>query len=346
MKNEFTFRRANLQNESEIQFLAEIDITIPAKFDSDFPVNDKMIQDRVKFLKSASESDFFDLAIDDAQQIVGFHLVKKVPHFERFAGRVDTLWVSPKYRKSGIASTLKQRAEEWALGQNLDHLHTWVHADNSQMISINKRMGYKVVNYKMRKDSQNFCSVESVSSTKKIPTIQTERLTLRPFQLSDAKEVQRQAGNPKVAATTATIPHPYPDGAAEEWISKHQTWFEKGQAVDWAIELNETGKLIGCISLGVNKVHNRAEVGYWIGEESWSKGYCSEAAKAAFTYAFEEMKLNKITSRHMVENPASGRVMINAGMEKEGILKQDFIKNGQFVDMTVYGLLKSDWSKT
>lgn len=177
----------------------------------------------------------------------------------------------------------------------------------------------------------------------KIPTIKTDRLTLRPFNLSDAKEVQRQAGNPKVASTTAAIPHPYPDGAAEDWISKHQEWFEKGQAVDWAIEHDENNNLIGCMSLGVNKVNQRAEIAYWIGEENWSKGYCSEAAKAAIKYAFDEMSLNKITSRHMLENPASGKVMQNAGMVQEGILRQDFYKNGRFVDMVVYGLLRDQW---
>lgn len=342
----FTFRRANLQNENEVKFLAEIDMTIPAKFDSDFPVNEKMIQDRIKFLQSASDSDFFDLAVDQDQKIIGFHLVKKVAYFDRFAGRVDTLWVSPSHRKSGLASALKCRAEEWALIQKLDHLHTWVHSDNTQMISINNRMGYEIVNYKMKKDARDFLKNESISDgSKKIPTIKTERLILRPFQLSDAKEVQRQAGNPKVAATTATIPHPYPDGTAEDWISKHQTWFEKGLAVDWAIELVEGQKLIGSIGLGINKANSRAEVGYWIGEEYWNKGYCSEAAKAAFRYAFEDLHLNKITSRHMFENPASGKVMENAGMEKEGILKQDFYKNGRFVDIVVYGLLRANWSK-
>jgi len=177
----------------------------------------------------------------------------------------------------------------------------------------------------------------------KIPILKTQRLILRPFCLSDADEVQRQAGNPKVAATTATIPHPYPDGAAEEWISKHSEWFEKRLAVDWAIELQETKKLIGCISLGINKIHNRAELGYWIGEENWGQGFCSEAANAAIHYAFKSLELNKITSRHMSENPSSGKVMIKAGMEKEGYLKQDFQKNGKFVDMIVYGLLKENF---
>ncbi len=178
-----------------------------------------------------------------------------------------------------------------------------------------------------------------------IPTIILERVLLRPFQLSDAQEVQRQAGNPKVAATTATIPHPYADGLAEEWISMHADWFKKGLAVDWAIELIEGKKLVGCMSLGINKANQRAELGYWIGEEFWNQGFGTEAAKGVIHYAFETLKLNKITSRHMSENPSSGKIMMKAGMEKEGYLKQDFLKNGSFVDMVVYGILRDSFHR-
>ncbi len=108
----------------------------------------------------------------------------------------------------------------------------------------------------------------------KIPSIVLQRLILRPFELSDAKEVQRQAGSAKVAATTATVPHPYLDGLAEDWISKHSEWFEKGLLVTWAIVLKETNTLVGCTSLAITKNHNRAELGYWVGEEYWNRGYC------------------------------------------------------------------------
>ena len=51
-----------------------------------------------------------------------------------------------------------------------------------------------------------------------IPTLQTAQLVLRPFTLEDAPAVQRLAGAHEVASTTLTIPHPYEDGMAEEWI--------------------------------------------------------------------------------------------------------------------------------
>lgn len=161
LKSEFKFRRANLQDEAEVKFLAEVDMTIPAKFDKDFVINDQMTLDRAKFLKSVNENDFFEVAVDENENIVGFHVVKKVPHFDKFAGRIDTLWVSPSDRKHGLASELKTHAESWADENNLDHLHTWVHSDNTKMISINTRMGYKIVNYKMRKDKSDFIDAKN-----------------------------------------------------------------------------------------------------------------------------------------------------------------------------------------
>lgn len=185
------------------------------------------------------------------------------------------------------------------------------------------------------------------------PILNTERLTLRAFELSDAAEVQRMAGSAKIAATTATIPHPYLDGMAEDWISKHQQWFDQGISVDFAIEIKSTQtstsiptpKLIGNISLMLNKTNHRAEIGYWIGEEFWNKGYCTEAMKEVIKYAFTVRAMNKITCRHIATNPASGKVMIKSGLVQEGYLKHDIHKNGHYFDTLVYGLLKSDWMK-
>lgn len=185
--------------------------------------------------------------------------------------------------------------------------------------------------------------IEATTSESNIPIIQTVRLKLRPFHLNDAKEVQRLAGNIIVAEMTATIPHPYPDGAAEEWISKHGDLFQNGDAFNWAIEICESRRLIGCISFGVNKKHKKAEMGYWIGEEFWGMGYCTEAAIASIEFIFKNFDLNKITARHKHYNPASGKVMEKAGMEKDGYLKQEFLKSGNFADMIVYGLLRENW---
>jgi ribosomal-protein-alanine N-acetyltransferase len=245
-------------------------------------------------------------------------------------------------RRSGIAKALKIRSEQWAKNSGLDHIHTWVHVDNAKMISMNKIMGYKTTILKMRKDLTSMTKEFTSEVIKKeIPTLQLPRLTLRPFTVADAKDVQRQAGNIKVSSMTASIPHPYPDGVAEIWISKHQGRYNEGKCVDWAIQLNENKKLIGNISWILNKAHHRAEIGYWIGEEYWNKGYCSEAARAAINFAFKELGLTKVIGRHVAENTASGKVMINAGMKQEGYFAKDFFKDGQFLDMILYGVIQN-----
>ena len=117
-----------------------------------------------------------------------------------------------------------------------------------------------------------------------LPILSSKRLTLRPFKLSDAATVQKLAGNKILADMTANIPHPYLDGMAEQWITKHPTWFESKQAVALAIELAESGELIGTIS--ITEIHaNKGNLGYWIGQPYWGNGYCTEAATTILDYA-------------------------------------------------------------
>jgi len=171
-----------------------------------------------------------------------------------------------------------------------------------------------------------------------IPVLETSRLILRPFSLDDAKDVQRLAGDPKIAATTLAVPHPYLDGLAEAWIQTHQKRFNDGHGADWAITLKSTRQLVGCMGLSIFKDHHRAEIGYWIAADFWGQGICTEASRATVDFAFQKLNLNKITARHMSSNPASGKVMQKFGMIREGVLLQDLLKNGRFEDSVVYGL--------
>ncbi|PMB53256.1 GNAT family N-acetyltransferase [Fischerella thermalis CCMEE 5201] len=177
----------------------------------------------------------------------------------------------------------------------------------------------------------------------KQPTLQTQRLTLRPFCVADAGDVQHLAGAREIAAMTLIIPHPYEDGMALEWIKTHPIAFSEGKDVNFAIALNNTGKLCGAIGLGVNQEHNHAELGYWIGKSFWGKGYCTEAAKAVLRYGFEKLGLHRICASHFSHNPASGRVMQKIGMTYEGCRRQHICKWGQYEDIIDYGILKSEW---
>lgn len=175
------------------------------------------------------------------------------------------------------------------------------------------------------------------------PVLETKRLNLRPFSLEDAGEVQRLAGDRDVAATTLLIPHPYPDGAAETWIRSHPDLFQTRKNVVFAITRIEDQQLVGAIGLVVQSLHDRAELGYWIGKPYWGNGYCTEAARAILAFAFNDLELNRVYAHHMQRNPASGRVMEKLGMRFEVSVRQHVKKWGQYEDMLMYGLLREEF---
>lgn len=171
----------------------------------------------------------------------------------------------------------------------------------------------------------------------------TERLVLRAFVPENAPDVQSLCGAREVARTTRPIPHPYPDGEAERWISTHRTQFESGEAVHFAVELSETGELIGGVTLAISRDDDRAHLTYWIGVPYWCRGYATEAAREAIRHAFEDLDLHRVHAAHFGSNPASGRVMQKVGMTREGIMREHHKKWGEYEDRVAYGLLAADW---
>ncbi len=137
--------------------------------------------------------------------------------------------------------------------------------------------------------------------------LSTVRLTLRPFRPQDAPDVSRLAGDREVAANTLTVPHPYEEGMASEWIAGHAPAAAAGERVVFAL-VHEAG-LVGAMGLDFAPEHARAELGYWVGRPSWGQGFASEAARELVRYGFEVLGLNRIQAHHMVRNPASGRVL-------------------------------------
>lgn len=175
------------------------------------------------------------------------------------------------------------------------------------------------------------------------PIIKTERLILRPFRLADAPVVRKLAGVKSVASTTIRIPYPYENGVAEKWIRTHKHSFDRRKSVVYAIVRRKTGKLIGAVGLEIDKENEAAELGYWIGNRYWNRGYATEAAEVMLMYGFTELGLNRIHAHHFTRNPASGKVLENIGMRREGVSRQHVKKWGRFEDVIVYGILREDY---
>jgi len=167
----------------------------------------------------------------------------------------------------------------------------------------------------------------------------TERLILRPLEQADAATVQRLAGDSEIARTTLHIPHPYPEGAASEWIEATLVAAVSGRGCTWAITRRDEHRLIGVVSLGIVAEHGRAELAYWLGKNFWGQGYTTEAAQRLVEHGFATLNLHRIYAYAMARNPASSRVMQKIGMMYEGRLVQHICKWGDYEDLDAYGIL-------
>lgn len=166
--------------------------------------------------------------------------------------------------------------------------------------------------------------------------LETERLLLRPFEPADAPVVQREVSGAELARMFA-IPHPYPAGAALEWIATTKA------GRDFAVVVRESGEVIGAITLSLNEQHHGATLGYWCALSHWGHGYTTEAVRAVIGYGFGALALNRIYAECHGDNPASRRVLEKAGMRLEGRLRQHSFRMGRVADKLQFGILRDEW---
>ena len=170
-------------------------------------------------------------------------------------------------------------------------------------------------------------------------TITTERLQLRPFELSDAKRISELCNNYNIYKSTLTLPYPYPIESALNWIPTHKENFDNDKLYDFAITDRNSGALYGAIGLSNNKAHKNGEVAYWVGEEFWGNGYGTEALRAVIDFAFTHKNYHRIWARFFESNPASGRIMQKVGMEYEGKQADHVFKENRYETLLLYGII-------
>ena len=108
--------------------------------------------------------------------------------------------------------------------------------------------------------------------------------------------------------------------------------------------MRESGRVIGTIGfIWYSAENSSAEIGYSLSADHWNRGYATQALQAVSAEAFRSLPLNRLEAQHDVRNPASGRVMQKSGFRKEGILRSRVFNKGEYVDVALYSLLKSDF---
>lgn len=153
------------------------------------------------------------------------------------------------------------------------------------------------------------------------------RLYLRLLKAEDAIWIEPAVSNPRVALMTGSIPHPYPVGAADDYVKNKKMSFDQGAELSLVIERRQDRTPMGIISLRFSDTE--AEIGYWLAEEFWGQRYASEAAARLLAFAFDDLALTRITAGAFKENPASLAVQQKLGFRLLGEEEKEFSARGK-----------------
>ncbi|MFB6246001.1 MAG: GNAT family N-acetyltransferase [Candidatus Pacearchaeota archaeon] len=178
--------------------------------------------------------------------------------------------------------------------------------------------------------------------------LKTERFKLRELREGDEKDLVENANDIEVSIYTATMPHPYTEEEAKNFISRSIKKSNEDPRNTYNFAIEHKGKLAGGIGItNVDTWKKTCDLGYWIGKAYWSKGLMKEAIEAALNFAFGELRLNRINANVVIENKPSINLLEKFGFKREGRRRQSERpkSTGELHDDYVYGLLKEDWKK-
>lgn len=174
--------------------------------------------------------------------------------------------------------------------------------------------------------------------------LETERLVLRPWKESDAKECYRYASDPQIGPAAGWNVHQSEEDSLEiirTILSAPETY---------AVVLKETGLPVGSAGLMIGKASHldlpetEGEIGYWIGVPYWGKGLIPEAVRALQRHAFEDLNLERLWCGYFDGNEKSRRVQ-----EKCGFVHDHTAKNvpcaieGVLHTVHIQRLERKDW---
>lgn len=161
--------------------------------------------------------------------------------------------------------------------------------------------------------------------------LETERLRLRRMTQDDFPALCRILQDPDVMYA---YEHAFSDEEVQEWLDRQLARYAQYGFGLWAVELKETGAMIGQCGLTLQPWENEEvlELGYLFERRHWHKGYAAEAAAGCKKYAFEVLGAREVCSIVRDTNTAAQNVAIRNGMVKT----DEGVKNFRGIDMLFY----------
>lgn len=162
--------------------------------------------------------------------------------------------------------------------------------------------------------------------------------TFRPLRPEDRESIARAADNLRIwNCVRDHLPHPYTLADADAFIAGSMA---QEPPTDFAIDIG--GQAAGVIGMvrGSDVQRISAEVGFWLGEEFWGRGFATGVLTEFTRYLFSATDIVHLFATVFSFNHASMRVLEKSGFTPAGVLHRAAIKNGRIVDLHLFEKIK------
>ncbi len=155
-----------------------------------------------------------------------------------------------------------------------------------------------------------------------MPSLETERLVLRPLALGHARHFTALFdGDWDAVRQTGRMPYPPVEAAMRRWIAGHLS------PGNHSFLVCRKGNRAVLGAGGFGGAGRVAELGYSLGRAYWGRGYATEAVRALQDHA-RLLGLDELEAYSFVENPTSARVLEKAGFTDHGVIVRRYPARG------------------
>jgi ribosomal-protein-alanine N-acetyltransferase len=161
--------------------------------------------------------------------------------------------------------------------------------------------------------------------------LETERLVLRPYRVSDATAVHLYGSDPEVCRYTDFGPNTWDDTLGFLQTAVHPI----PPKIELGVTLRGDDAVVGGVGAWA-VAEGRWEMGWVLRRDLWGHGYATEATSCVFDAVARRGDVHTIFARCRPENPASARVMEKLGMRFVELIPREKEVHGEWVDSRVF----------
>jgi ribosomal-protein-alanine N-acetyltransferase len=175
-----------------------------------------------------------------------------------------------------------------------------------------------------------------------LPMLGGATVTLRELRASDAPSLFALLTAEEVARFIS--PPPSTVDGFEKFIAWTLRQRSIGAYACFAVTIDATDTAIGIFQLRqLEPGFGTAEWGFALGSAYWGSGVFEEGAELLLNFAFKSVGVHRLEARAAVRNGRGNGALRKIGAVQEGLLRQSFLKDGEYLDQALWTILEEDW---